>query len=137
MDKLIEAFAQRTWFIDALGAIILASLVATLILVSMHMLNKHLHDFFHFLEKEAKEFIQMKPTLGAINFLLIIVLILFGVLVIIAIEGQKIAGILSSYIGITKADIFAKSADFNTLFYVVAAVTVISVVSVAIDNRKG
>lgn len=131
MERLLIAIAQKDWFINALGVIILAAMVLALILIAMHMVGKHLHDFFSFMKAEAKDFGRLNPSAGAINFSLIVFLILFGAFAIVATEAHKLVGFLAAYVGVTKAEIFAKSVDFNTLVYVVAAVGVISVLAVA------
>jgi hypothetical protein len=136
MMELYSQLMSRSWFVDGIGYFVLAVLCWGLIWSVAKVLGSHMGEMLSFLREEAIDFAKLRLKIGGINFLCVIVMAMIGTLVIFAIELQKVVSWIMAAVGKAPAEIFEKSADFQTLLLAIAVVLVASLTAVAVDARK-
>lgn len=134
--SLIQQLLAKEWFVDTLGMIILVSLVVALIIFVMRQVGLHLHEFMKFFGQEGKDLLAARPTLGAVNFLCLLVVVFFGVLSVVALKFAEIMEFIVKFLGLEKAESLKHSVDIQMLFYVIAAISVTSILAVAFSSKK-
>ena len=133
---MAEFFLQRPWFIDSLLFLFLATLAFLLIRYVMKAVGGDLELFFKYLKEEREEYKKRQPTLGAMNWRCVTVLLLFGVLVLVGSGFSEVISVIEKWIGKWQTQYLEQSVNAATLFYVLAVVIVISVMAVFFSKQQ-
>ena len=128
--------ALPSWFRDSVLVLILITLILILIRYSFKILGSEFVHFVGAIRTEVRDGLRNAKTIGAWNAYLLVVITIFGVIVIASAGAQKLLGVIFSFFNAKKGAELVQYTNYFHLFFVLALLFVISIVSVVIDNRR-
>lgn len=120
-------FKNIDWFINAL-------LIVFLIYLIVKIFHINPLEIFHILANEFKDLLDRNLSLGSLNMMCLICVIVFGFATFAVIEIDKGVKLLQLLITQERTNSLKEYVSFSTMFYVVIGLAAVSVVSVLIDN---
>lgn len=129
-------YGAPPWFINGLLIFILGALVLLLVFIAMRLVGGHVKEVFGFLIIERDEYKKGEKSMGALNWRCVRVLFGFGVLLIVANEFKEVADLVVKYLDAERAETLHKSIDITNLFFVLALVIAVSLLSVYGKSRN-
>lgn len=94
-------------------------------------------EFFEILSKawkEIRDFVARKKSVSSVNLLGFLTTLVFGVVIVIAMEFEKMLTFFAGAIGPANAQTYRKSSDFPTLLIVAGFVFIVSLLAVVADE---
>lgn len=122
LDAVLRFLEENPWLVVSGGVIFLLWLVKKIFGAGFYNLLRAMHD-------ECRDFVKLKLTPGAMNFLIFIFLLAFGVFIILLDKSGVIVEFVISYIGEQQAKTLESSMDMSTLFFALAVVAIVSILS--------
>jgi hypothetical protein len=130
------AAAIPSWFVPAICVVVIAAAMLGLIQWALRIMGGELHHIVDAVKSEFIELIKGELTTGSINIIGVLLLAVFGGVVAVLMSTQKVFGLVFSIFGSEKATELVHYTDYMTLVIVVCISFIISLVIVAVDNRK-
>jgi len=124
------------WFVQgALGLVLCAGLLF-LYWLSSKLLGEKFDHIYHFIKHEWEDARSRKHTVGSMNMFGFFGLMLFGLICFIFGASQKLLGLVAAAIGQHKAEEMISSTNYLAFAYFLGTYFFLSLVCVAVDNRR-
>lgn len=131
-----EFASQHPWFVDALLCIFLATLVILLVWLVMKIIGEDVKLFIEYFKEEREDSKNHRHTIGSRNWKCVKLLFFFGLIAIASNTFTEVLTLIEKFIGKSEAESLKESINVPTLFYVLAIVMVISVLSVLASKKQ-
>ena len=124
------------WFLDGVLLCVLGAMFLFLYWIANKMLSNELHHLVSIVKSEWDDSRRRIFSVGSMNWRGFIALFLFGVIVIVVTSAQKLIGLVGAIVGIEAAKQLVAATNFLSLFFVLAAWMLMSIIAVVIDERS-